>query len=169
MPIIAADITFQLSGGAVNTVPDAALGGVISSTAIVDAALHNLFDLVSGDESFAGDTEYRCFYVKNTHATLPYQNAKIWVETETASVDSDELIGLGSSAVNGIEQTVADESTAPTSVAFTQSNLEAGALAIGDIPAGEHKAVWIRRDITVGAAAVNNDSCVLRVKGETAA
>ncbi|MBN4063472.1 hypothetical protein JYT79_01690 [Cardiobacterium sp. AH-315-I02] len=169
MPIIAADITFQLSGGGVNADPSAALGGAISSTAIVDAALHNLFDVVSGDESFSGDAEYRCLYVKNTHATLTYQNAKIWVETETTSADSDELIGLGSSAVNGLEQTVVDESTAPTGVAFTQSNLEAGALAIGDIPAGHHKAVWMRRDITAGAAAVNNDSSVLRVKGETAA
>lgn len=169
MSIISTDITFQLSGGAANADPNASLGGIISSNAIVDATLQNLFDNVTGDEASAGDSEYRCLYIKNTHGTLTLQNAKVWVQTESPSSDSDELIGLGTSAIGGVEQTVADESTAPTGVTFTQSNLEAGALTIGDLAAGEWKALWIRRDILAASSAYNSDGPTLRVKGETAA
>jgi len=169
MPIVASDIKFHLSGGAANADANASLGGIISSTVIVDASLHNLFDVVSGDEAAAGDIEYRCFYVKNNHATLAMQNTKIWVQSESASADSDELIGLGSSAIGATEQTVTDESTAPTSVIFSQANLEANALVIGNIPAQSTMAVWVRRDITAAASAVNSDQTTIRVKCETAA
>ena len=56
------------------------LGGVKSSTAI-RAGLHNLFDVVSSAESSAGDTEYRCFYIHNAHATLTMQNSVIWIQS----------------------------------------------------------------------------------------
>ena len=169
MPIVSTDIDFHLSGGAANADPNASLGGIISANQIVDASLHNLFDQVSGAEASAGDVEYRCLYVKNAHGTLTLQNAVIYVLTETPSADSDELIGLGTSAVNGVEQTVADESTAPIGVTFAQANGSGNALSIGDIPAGQHKAIWIRRDISAAASAVNSDASVLRVQGETAA
>lgn len=169
MPIASTDIKFHLSGGAANADPNASLGGAISTTEIVGATLHNLFDIVAGAEAEAGDTEYRCFYVKNNHGTLTLQNAEIWVQTESPSTDSDEEIGLGSSAIGGTEQTVADESTAPAGVTFGQANGQGAALAIGDIPAGSHKAVWIKRVISAAAAAYNSDSSVLRVSGETAA
>lgn len=169
MPITAADIDYHLSGGAANADPNASLGGIISNNQIVDASLHNLFDQVSGDEASAGDSEYRCLYVRNAHGTLTLQNAKIYVQTESPSADSDELIGLGSSAINGVEQTVADESTAPAGVVFSQANGPGNALVIGDIPPGQHKAIWVRRDISAAASAVNNDSSVFRVEGETAA
>jgi hypothetical protein len=168
-PIVAGDIDFHLSGGAGNSDPDASLGGAISTTQIVDATLHNLFDIVAGDEALPGDSEYRCFYVKNNHGSLTLQNAEIWVQTESPSTDSDEEIGLGTSAIGGTEQTVADESSAPAGVTFSQANGEGASLAIGNIPAGSHKAVWIKRVISATAAAYDNDSSVIRVKGETAA
>jgi len=169
MPIVQADISFQLSGGVANANPDLALGGIISANAIVNASLHNLFDIVSGYEAAAGDSEYRCFYIKNNHGTLTMLAAKVYVKTESPSADSDELIGLGSSAIGGVEQTIADEDTAPAAVVFTQSNLEANALVIGDIPAGSWKAIWVRRDIAIAASAYNSDSSVIEVKFETAA
>lgn len=168
-PIAGTDIDFHLSGGAGNSDPNASLGGAISTTQIVAASLHNLFDIVSGDEASAGDVEYRCFYIKNAHGTLAMQNTEIWVQTETPSGDSDEEIGLGTSAINGTEQTVANEATAPSGVTFAQANGEGASLSIGNIPAGQHKAIWIKRTITASAAAVNSDASVLRVKCETAA
>lgn len=169
MPITATDIEFHLSGGASNSDPDAALGGAISSTEITDATIANLFDNVSGAEAAAGDTEYRCFYILNNHGSLTLQGAEVWIETNTPSGDTSAEIGLGSSAVNGTEQTVADESTAPTSVTFSTAAGQGNALSIGDIPAGEHKAVWVRRTVGSGAAAYNSDSVVIRVQGDTAA
>lgn len=162
MPIVSTDIKYRLSGGASNTDPAAALGGAKSST---DAA-STIFDDVSSAEATAGDIEYRCIYVHNNHGSLTLQGAKVWIQTQTPSADTDVAIGLGSSAVNGTEQTVANEGTAPTSVTFSAPSSFAGGLTIGDIPAGQHKAVWVRRTVNAGAAAAS-DSFALRVQGDT--
>lgn len=162
MPIVSTDIKYRLSGGASNTDPAAALGGAKSST---DAA-STIFDDVSSAEATAGDIEYRCIYVHNNHGTLTLQGAKVWIQTQTPRADTDVAIGLGSSAVNGTEQTVANEGTAPTSVTFSAPSSFAGGLTIGDIPAGQHKAVWVRRTVNAGAAAAS-DSFALRVQGDT--
>lgn len=169
MPIASSDIDYHLSGGAGNSDPNAALGGAISTTQITDATVANLFDNVSGAEAAAGDTEYRCIYVKNNHGSLTLQGAKVWIETNTPSGDTSAEIGLGSSAVNGTEQTVANESTAPGSVTFSTAAGEGNALTIGDIPAGQHKAIWVKRIVSAAAAAYNADSVVVKVQGDTAA
>lgn len=169
MAIISTDIQFRLSGGAANSDPNASLGGAKSSTQITAASLHNLFDQVASAESAAGDTEYRCFYIHNAHATLSWTSVVVWIQTNTPASDTTADIGLGSSAVNGTEQTVANESTAPTSVTFSAPATEGAALSIGTIPAGQHKAIWVRRTISAGAAANNLDNVVIRAKGDTAA
>ena len=161
MAIISTDIKYRLSGGASNTDPAASLGGVKSST---DAS--NYFDDVSSAEASAGDTEYRCVYVHNNHGSLTLIGAKVWIQANTPSGDTDVAIGLGTSAVNGTEQTVVDESTAPTGVTFSQPTTFAGGLSIGGIPFGQHKAVWVRRVVNSGAAAYA-DSFTLRVQGDT--
>lgn len=168
MPIISTDIVYRLSGGSGNTDPNASLGGVKSSTAI-GAGLHNLFDVVSSAESSAGDTEYRCFYVHNAHATLTMQNSVIWIQSNTTSADTSIEIGLGSSAVNGTEQTVANESTAPTGVTFSAPSSFGTALSIGNIPAGQHKAVWIKRIVNAAAVAYNSDTATITVQCDTSA
>ena len=103
----------------------------------------------------------------NNHGTLALQNAEVEIQTDTPNADSDIEIALGTSAVNGTEQSVADESTAPTGV--TWESAVSTPLSIGNIPAGEHKAIWIKRVISAAASAYNNDSAVLNVSGETAA
>ncbi len=168
MPIVSTDIQYRLSGGSGNTDVNASLGGAKSSTS-VSTGLHNLFDIVSSAESSAGDTEYRCVYVHNNHGSLTMQSSKIWIATNTPSTDTSVEIALGSSAVNGTEQTVANENTAPTGVTFSAPASEGAALSIGDIPAGQHKAVWIKRIVNAGAAAYNSDGATITVRCDTAA
>lgn len=165
MPIVSSDIKYRLSGGSSNTDPNASLGGAESST---DAPA-GTFDTVSSAEATTGDVEYRCVYVRNTHGTLTLQDAKVWIQANTPGGDTDVEIGLGTTAVGtGNEQTVANESTAPSGVTFSAAASEGAALAIGDIPAGHHKAVWIKRTVNAAAAAAN-ETFTLRVKGDTAA
>lgn len=161
MPIINTDIKQRLSGGAANAVADASIGGAKSS----NDAPAGLFDTVTGAESAAGDTEYRCIYVHNNHGTLTLVGAKIWVD---ANPSAQINIGLGVAAVNATETAIANESTAPASVTFTASASEGAALTIGDIPAGQHKAVWLRR-IVAAAAPAAAVTYSLTVKGDTAA
>lgn len=162
MPITSAEIVYRLSGGAANSNANASLGGAKSST-VVPAAL---FDDVTSAESAAGDIEYRCFYVHNANASLTMQNAVVYIQANTTG--NRIAIGVGSSAINATEQSVADENTAPTGVTFSQPTNKAGGLALGNIPAGQHRAVWVRRTISAATAAAN-DTYTLRVECDTAA
>lgn len=164
MPIASNDIQFRLSGGASNTSAAVSLGGAKSST----QAPSSRFDDVTSGEAAAADVEYRCIYVHNAHATLTLQGAVAWIQTNTPSANTSIAIGVGSSAVNGSEPAVANESTAPAGVTFTEPSTKAAGLALGNIPPGQHRAIWERRTVTAGASA-GNDSYVVQVGGDTAA
>lgn len=173
MPIAQSDISYRLSGGAANSDPNASLGGAMSDVEITDGALHNLFDPVSGQESNAGDVEYRCLYILNNHGTLTWQQVQTWIASQTTSTDTQISIGLdaagiGDGSSTGVAATIADESTAPAGVTFTQPT-SGSPIAIGDIPPGEAIAVWVRRTVNAGAAAFNDDTAQLRAEGDTAA
>lgn len=162
MAIISSEIQYRLSGGAANSDPNASLGGVKSSTAIVST----LFDDVSSAEAGTGLVEYRCFYIHNANATLTLIAPKIWIQTNTPSATTTVAIGLGSSAQGETEQTVANETTAPIAVTFTEPVDFDGGITLGDIPADGHRAVWIRRTVNAGTAAIA-DSFTIRVQGDT--
>lgn len=167
MTITTSDLDFYLSGGASNTSGDASLGGAISSTA-PSTHVNELFDYVSAVEAEGGDTEYRCIYVKNGNATFTLFNSVLWISTNTPSVYTDVQIGLGTSAVSGEEQTIANENTAPVGVTFSAAATEATALSIGDLEPGEHKAIWIKRTVTETTTGVSADYVILRFKGGAA-
>ena len=162
MPIVSGDIVYRLSGGAANSDPNASLGGVKSSV----AAGSNLFDAVTSAEASAGDIEYRCFYIHNAHATLTMLTPKIFIPTNTSSPDTTLDIGVGTSAVNATEQTVANENTAPSGVTFSAPTDYASGVALGDIPSGQHRAVWLRRTVTASAASATDTSSI-RVQCDT--
>mgnify|MGYP001768124687 CR=1 FL=1 len=162
MPIVATDIQFKTSTATGN------LGGAIAGDD-VSSALHGLFDVVAGAEALSGDAEYRCVYVKNNHSTLTLYNAVAFISSNTPSGDTAVDIGVGTSAVNGVEQTIANENTAPAGVSFSNPSAYIGGLQLGDIPAGQHRAIWIRRTVSAGAAAYSGDGMTLAVQGDTAA
>jgi hypothetical protein len=165
MPIVNTDIKYRLSGGSGNTSAAASLGGAKSSTDMST----DLFDDVASGEASAGDTEYRCIYIHNAHGSLTMESAKIWIQTNTPSADTAISVGLGTSSINATEQTVADESTAPSGVTFSAPSVEGSALSLGNIPFSQHKAVWVRRVVNASSAAYTNDTFTLRVKCDTAA
>jgi hypothetical protein len=169
MPIVSADIKYYLSGGGANTDPNASLGGVISTTEVTTATLHNLFDVVSGDESTAGDTEYRCFYVKNTHATLTLQSPVVWIQTQTPSPDTSAEIALDANGANATAVTVADENTAPSGASFSAPSSKGAGLSLGNLAPGQKYGIWVKRIVPAATAAYNTDGVVIRVEGDTSA
>jgi hypothetical protein len=93
------------------------LGGYRSSDAVVTNVDENLFDNVTAAESEAGDIEYRAFMIKNTHSTLSFVNAKVYLSVIGSSPISDLTTQLES---DGSETTVdvTDASDFPSSGAF---------------------------------------------------
>lgn len=162
MAIVSTDIKYRLSGGAANSNPAASLGGAKSSTDVPAG----IFDDVSSAEASAGAVEYRCVYVHNNHGTLSLLGAKLWIQANTPSGDTDIAVGLGASGLNGAETAVANETSAPAGVSFSTPSAFASGLSLGDLPSGQHFAVWVRRTVTAGAAATS-DSFTLRVQGDT--
>jgi hypothetical protein len=171
MAIVQADIVSRLSGGTTNTDPNLSLGGARSTAGggvIVNDTTNNLFFTIGGAEGAAGSVKYRCFYFLNTHATLPLVAPKVWISILTGSPDDEIDIAIGSSAVNGTEQTVANEDTAPTGVTFTRPTTFASGLSTNDLPAGQHRAVWVKRTVNTNAAAFTGNTYEISIRGETA-
>lgn len=178
MAIASTDILYKLSvttgpGNSTAGTPATSLGEFASTTQVTDATLHNLFDVVTGDENAASDVEYRCIFVHNAHATLTLQGAVVWLSAEVAngaaaaiSVDATAASAVGSAAAQAKE--VVDESTAPATQTFTSPTTKGTGLSIGDLPAGQVRGIWVRRT-AANSAALNNDGVTLRVEGDTAA
>jgi hypothetical protein len=134
------------------TVTAASLPGLDKSDSITIAnQINKTFDDVSSGESFAGDTEYRCFYLKNTSLTDTMYGVKIWIVTQPVGADSLWLgldpAGIGDGSATGVATTIIDEGTAPGGVTFSQPATQGGGLAIGDLGPGQCAAYWQRRDV----------------------
>jgi hypothetical protein len=162
MPILTTDIEFRLSGGAANANPALSLGGAKSSTVVSGATL---FDVVSGAESATGDVEYRCIYVHNAHPTLTALGAVIWLQADSLA---QLALALAPEGLNGVAATLANEGAAPSGVSWSEAADEGTALALGNIPPGQHFPVRIRRTVAAAAPAANA-AWTLRVKCDTEA
>ena len=184
-------LTGATSDGGAQSDPDQSLGNYRSSTEIVDENDNNIFDDVSGAESQAGDTEYRCICFKNEHGSLELQNARVYL--------ADADIGTGNSIAFAVEvpatgsetggnaQSVANESTAPqvntTDHNGTGSGVSDWSTATDynngvPVSQGSHDAnlgvgeivfVWVRRTIGTGASAASGVNFTVRLEGDTAA
>lgn len=167
VPITSSEIKKYLSGGAANADPNAALGGVISSVAVVDNTLHNLFDRVTSAEADTGETEYRAIFIKNTHATITLEAAVVYISSNTTPTDTELQIAIADEAV-GVDtiEVIADEDTAPVGPVFSTADGISNAIAIGDIAPGEMKGIWVKWVIDAGAAGVA-DAATIEVAGDT--
>lgn len=179
MAITAADILFKLSintgpgNSTAQTDPNDSLGRFMSSTQLTDNSLHNLFDLTTGAQNAASRVEYRVFFVHNNHGTLTLESAGIYIVSQVSGGATLDL-GLdttGNVAYNSASaQTVArpaDEATAPAGITFSAPTSGAP-LSIGNLPAGQVRAVWVRRTNT-NSSAVDSDGGTFMVAGDTAA
>jgi hypothetical protein len=107
---------------------------------------------VSKDEAVSGKTEFRCFYLKNTHTSVSILNPILVVAKDTESSGDFISVGWGLSVVNVAEQSIATESTYPNNVTFYSGATPGqGAILGRDIPPNGYKAVWLRRTVGFGA------------------
>lgn len=181
MAIAASDILFKLSvktgaaGNSTGGTPAGSLGKYISTTAITDNTLNNLFDDISGDENAASDVEYRCIFVHNNHATLTWTGVKVWLSAEVEggaaiaiAIDDIEDSAIASESAQADE--IADESTAPGSGvgSFSSPTDKANGLSLGDIAPGYCRAIWVKRT-AANTVAVDNDGVTIKCEGDTSA
>lgn len=167
MPILTSEIQIRLTGGASNSDPNLSLGGAVSSTALVDNTLHNLFDEVGGSESLAGDIEYRIVAVRNGNSSLTMKNTKVYISQDSTNANSELDIALDGNGLNTEPETLTDESDTPTGETFTHPTDYAGGLNMGNIPNGQYYGLHFRRTITAGAGASTPDEARFKVDCDT--
>lgn len=165
--MITTEIKNYLSGGVGNSNPNISLGGVASSTVVVDNTLNNLFAYAPASESLIGSTKYRAFFVKNTHATLTAIDTVIYISTNTPSLTTDVKIALANETGSPIEL-ITNEDTAPAIVTFSTASGVLNALSIGDLAPGETKGIWVKWTIGAATTAVI-DSATISIRCETEA
>jgi len=183
MSVQSSDIKFYLTGASsdagAQADPNLALGDYRSSTEVVDAVEENLYDNVSNTERISGDTEYRCFCIKNTNGIDSLENAVIWIATDTGNGEDDISFAVevpNGGDISGYAQSVANESTAPT---VGSGNVSAWSDAVTkgagvplnqgthdvNLDANEIVYVWLRRIISVGASPVI-DTVEIKIEGD---
>jgi hypothetical protein len=181
MAITATDIEFRKSTNDGTPGPgdseagqgnDDSIGGFMSTTEITTATLHNLFDVITGDENAAESVDYRGFFVLNDHASLTWQGAVAWISAEEAG-GADAAIALAQQGVVDRDSAsvqmdrLADEETAPSGESFSAPTTKGTGLSIGDIPPDDVQGIFVRRTAT-DSAALDSDGVTISVEGDTA-
>jgi hypothetical protein len=163
MSVVATDIKFRystVSGSAGNSLAgtrDASLGKYMSTTDVT-APPNAFYDDVASAEATAGDNEYRCIFVYNSHGTDSALNVTLQITSEiasgaTASAALDNIAASAAGSASAQAALVADENTAPTGV----GSFVTTALTIGTLLAGQCRAVWLKRAVTAATGPLNPD------------
>lgn len=152
------------------------LGGAITAAEAISGQTGNVWDTFSGAETSAGGTFYACLYIKNENASLTAQAVEAFIAAETDHDGVNVSLGLGTAAVNGEEQTIADENTAPVGVTFVDTDTTTsgaptadGTITVPDIPNGQHIAIWLRITIDPATTAVTGYNADVQIDFDTAA
>ena len=176
MAIAETDLIWRLSGGASNTSAAASLGGAMSTVAggiiTKTKTFNSIFDDISGAEAAAGSVEYRCIYIQNAHASLGLTTPKVWIEANVGNANDMIDIGLDLAGVGATADTVASETEAPSpAVTFSHActSYATGLALSGTLSASGYAGIWIRRTVTAGMAADDDESFTLKIQGDTAA
>lgn len=146
---------------------DTSLGKYISTTQL-SAPPNAIWDDVSSSEASAGDTEYRCIFVHNSHATDSALNVQVSITSEVAlggattiALDNIAASAIGSSSAQA-DGPVANENTAPSAV----GSFSTGPVTIGTLAAGQCRAVWVKRVVGASTASINGDGFTFHVAGD---
>lgn len=115
-----------------------------TDTITVTAAANNMWEDILPAQSYAGLTDYHGYYVHNAHPSIGLIDCKLYIATQTTGVDAT-WIGLGTSAIDATEQTIANSTTSPSGVTFSQPGTLGAAISLGALGAGSHRAFWEKR------------------------
>ena len=164
MPIVTADLKWYLSiktGSAGNSSAqsdaNASLGKYLSTTQ-APTTLNGLFDAVTKERNAASEVDYRCVFIRNSHATLTALSGYLYLDGGdpaggpdwAIAVDTKAASAIGATAAQALE--VANDTTAPSGLSFSAPTTEGTGLALGDIAPGYCRAVWIRCSATNSVA-----------------
>ena len=115
------------------------IGGAISTSALA-GNLNELFTYVDAPPSGTdlSAIQYRKFHIKNA-STTTLTGVKVWVD----AIEHSDQIAIGIESGNA--ESIANASTAPTSVEFFQPQAYTTGLLLDGLVTSYHTGVWIRQ------------------------
>jgi hypothetical protein len=169
MPVAASDmlLKYSVSAAAGDTTAGTAATSLGDQVSTTEVTANTLFDTVDGTEASAGDTEYRCVFVHNNHATDPATSVTVDIVSPVAGGASveialDNIAASAKGSASAQAAVVANENTAPGGV----GTFGTSQLSIGTLNAGQVKGVWVKRVVASSTAAMSNDGFTLRIGGQ---
>ena len=164
-------LLFYLSGGVSNPNPNASLGGVKSSIPVVNSIVENVLDNVTKKEITVNKTEYRLFYIHNSHGSIPVRGGVIYITSYPISTEVTiglDPAGAGNGSTTGVAQTISTEDTAPIGVDFEDAGEFKCKVPIPLLRAGESVGIWVKR-ISSGSGGSGTISVGLYVPADESA
>lgn len=150
------DLVWFYSG---NGTASGSIGGAIHANAITTTQNENLFNNVGSAEALAGAEKYRCLYIKNNGVAS--HTFGLYLSTVTPSIDTQMYFGIGTAAIDGAEQSIVDEDTEPTGIAWVSRNQEFNPLSIATLAPGQTKSIWFRRVVSASAGGSLGDYFII--------
>lgn len=147
IPAPALAFALRLAGGAANEVPADSIGGAMSSTVADD-----VFDAVGATPAALGQVDYRLVYVLNQEEATDGDISGYVSVQQTTPAGHEIALGAATEAADVAVSPIADDTTAPAGVSFSAPASSGAAVALGSVPAGSFKGVWLRRTIPPGTA-----------------
>jgi hypothetical protein len=172
MAIVATDLLLRLSGGACNSDPDCALGGVMSTTTAIcpTASEENLFNNVDGAEACSGSVKFRGLFFLNSNGSLTLSNSVAWLPSNTPSCCTIVEFALDLAGLNMDMDTIANEDTVPCpTLCYVSPATKGAGLSTGAVPTLGRFGAFYRRTVTACAGAQNNDDWSIEWEGDTPA
>ena len=171
MAISSSQIHLIYSGSAAsNTNANDSFGGQISTAAggvITSDQLNNDMDDITSAEAAQGVTIYHAYYYKNTNSSLTYIAPKVYIQSNTATNETESYIGIPPELKNVSVQRLTTELTpAPTNVTFSAPGNYAAGLALLDLPSTNYRGIWVKYVVDASASAVL-DAYTLGIQGDS--
>lgn len=196
MPLSSLDIWFCYTGVATGPANNTlSLGGSIPTSPVtIPDSVNNIFDLVTGDESAVGRTEYRgiAIFINtiNSGGSFDAIHPRLWISGFVRAATGADTIGIAASTF-GLNRTrgavgmgsCATETSAPNETGLSWVN-EGDAATIywtaaglptltppsaGTLLSDRWVGIFLRRIVPAGASAFNNRVCTLTFQCETSA
>ena len=149
---VSTDGTYTLQSGNDNgyitvQVTAASLPTVKTSKALtIQTPEADLYSNISGAQGLAGLDEYLCVYLVNGDSVS--HDFTFYISQQPAHATLE--IGLGTAAVDGVEQTIANINTAPVGVTFAAPATSGASTITQTLPANSHKSLWMHRALVAG-------------------
>ena len=140
-------------------------GSTLQDSIVVSNAPNETFDNITANQSLAGYTDYRCFYVINDHPTETAADVRLFVKKQPDGADTISLAldpnGLNASA-SGPLADEEDSGEVLVGLSFSAPATSSSGIQLGDLGPGDYRAFWIRRTVPAETSSqvVNNTSAL---------